>query len=247
MLRTLVETYWDGGLAAVRRKASYVYGHLVQAYLQPRMRTWTETVVLNSVEVPVDRSPVDRLPFYEPTMPTADRPAYEAAEVAALRRYGRPGDHVVVVGGGLGVTAVVAARAVGPGGRVTVFEPAPAAARVAARTVRRYGLAARVRLVRAAVGAPSATCFTYWMPPGVPSLPPGALPAADVYEVDCEGAEVALLRHLPVRPRVLLIETHDNHEAVVALLRARGYALDSVVDDRGPSGPDRTHVRAHRG
>jgi hypothetical protein len=51
-----------------------------------------------------------------------DEPNYEVTLVAGLRETIRAGDRVVVVGGGLGVTATVAALRTGPLGTVQCFE-----------------------------------------------------------------------------------------------------------------------------
>ena len=52
----------------------------------------------------------------------ADQPDYEATLVAGLNEAIRVGDSIVVVGGGLGVTVVVAALRTGPSGTVQCFE-----------------------------------------------------------------------------------------------------------------------------
>jgi hypothetical protein len=55
--------------------------------------------------------------------------------------------------------------------------------------------------------------------------------------LDCEGAEVEILRELIIRPRVILVETHGLFGAptdlVASLLETRGY----VVSDRGVAEP----------
>jgi hypothetical protein len=53
-----------------------------------------------------------------------DEPGYEIALVTGLRETIRSGDRVVVVGAGLGVTAVIAAILTGPSGTVQCFEGA---------------------------------------------------------------------------------------------------------------------------
>jgi hypothetical protein len=64
-------------------------------------------------------------------------------------------------------------------------------------------------------------------------MPPCQLPACDVLELDCEGAEVEILRGMIIQPRVILVETHGLFGAptdlVASLLETRGY----VVSDRG--------------
>jgi hypothetical protein len=65
-------------------------------------------------------------------------------------------------------------------------------------------------------------------------LPPSQLPACDVLQLDCEGAEVDILRELTVQPRVILVEMYGAPtELVASLLRKRGY----VVSHRGAAEP----------
>lgn len=54
---------------------------------------------------------------------------YEPRSTALIRASVRPGDTVVDVGANIGYFSIVAARAVGRGGRVFAFEPAPAVRR----------------------------------------------------------------------------------------------------------------------
>jgi hypothetical protein len=70
-----------------------------------------------------------------------------------------------------------------------------------------------------------------------PVLPPSQLPSCDVLQLDCEGAEVEILRETMIQPRVILVETHGIFGAptnlVASLLEKRGY----VVTDRGLAEP----------
>jgi hypothetical protein len=43
-----------------------------------------------------------------------------------------------------------------------------------------------------------------------PILAVGQLPECDVLEMDCEGAELGILRAMVIRPRAVLVETHGN-------------------------------------
>ena len=155
-----------------------------------------------------------------------DIPDYEATLLAAIRRTVRPGDRVVVVGGGLGVTATVAALQSGPDGRVTVFEGGARGVRDVRTTARLNGVAERVEVHHAVVGADR---FVYGRRKGA-IVEPDELPDCDVLELDCEGAEVEILRGLALRPRALLIETHGLYgaptEAVLALARGLGYRAE---------------------
>jgi hypothetical protein len=55
--------------------------------------------------------------------------------------------------------------------------------------------------------------------------------------LDCEGAEVEVLRELTIQPRVILVETHGMYGAptdlVASLLEKRGY----IVSHRGVAEP----------
>ena len=164
--------------------------------------------------------------------------AYEAALLAGLRAHVRPGDRVVVVGGGAGVTAAAAALAAGPDGQVDCFEGSASQVPVVRQTAGANGVAGRVRVHHAVVGPP---ILVYGDDAPGPALAPADLPDCDVLELDCEGAEVEILRQLAIRPRVVLVETHGLYGAPTAvvsdLLRGLGYA----VQDLGiaePSLPD---------
>src|SRR5262249_41883865 len=68
-------------------------------------------------------------------------------------------------------------------------------------------------------------------------LPPSQLPACNVLQLDCEGAEVEILHELTIQPRVILVETHGVYGAptdlVASLLWKRGY----IVSHRGEAVP----------
>lgn len=156
----------------------------------------------------------------------SDDPAYESGLVAALREQVQPGDRVVVVGGGIGVTAAVAALQAGPSGHVECYEGASEGVAMVHTTARRNGVADRVTVHHAVVARSIAV---YGTEPDRPAVPPEALPPCDLLELDCEGAEVDILRGMTISPRAILVETHGDYGAptplVVELLEARGYRV----------------------
>ena len=248
MFKKVIDTYRDGGWSALSDKAYYVYCYAIEAHVRPRVAMEETLIELNGVEVPVRRSLADRyLPFYTPAVPIRSDPTYEADEIDAIRRYVEPGDHVVVVGGGLGVTTTAAAKAAGKSGRVTVFEPSSTALQICQRTVEHNGITDQVHIEQASIGAPQNSCFTYSPQEDMRRVPYSEMPDADVYEMDCEGEELPIIRNMTILPRVMLVETHGNHDDVVAALEAHGYRIDSVIDERGARGADRTHIRAQQG
>lgn len=155
-----------------------------------------------------------------------DEPGYEVALIDALKESVRPGDHVVVVGGGVGITAVIAALRTGTFGAVTCFEGSLQYARHIEETARRNNIS-NLTVHHAIVSKPIAV-YGHENDFGT-VIPPNRLPDCDVLELDCEGAEVDILQNMTIRPRVIIVETHGAHGAptsfVDALLRERGYTV----------------------
>src|SRR5579864_3420637 len=69
---------------------------------------------------------------------------YETAEIYLVRQLVRPGDTVLDLGSGLGLTCIAAAKASG-GGRVVGYEADPAIAPLAERNIKRNGVQAEIR------------------------------------------------------------------------------------------------------
>lgn len=166
----------------------------------------------------------------------SDEPGYEAALVAALNETVRPGDSVVVVGGGIGVTAVVAALRAGPSGNIQCFEGSEQYVRLAQQTATRNGIT-NISIHHAIVAKLIGTFDGGVANDLGPVVPPSQLPTCNVLEMDCEGAEVEILREMTIQPRVVVVETHGLYGAptdlVASLLAKRGY----VVSDRGVAEP----------
>lgn len=242
----------EGLIELLKGVARFIGGRLHSRYnalyhfeLRGRLPTRYETVTLNGVECLVEYSLLDRfVPFYKPPWPATDEPAYEATEVDAVQSYCSTGDRVVVIGGGLGVTAIVAAHMVGPEGTVDVYEPSGEAYDRIRANVAHNGLEGVIDVHHASVTAETNPSFTYRDNVTPRVVAPGDLPDADIYEMDCEGAEVPILEGLTVRPDVLLIETHRNHSEVVALLDTLDYEIEDAVSDGYNQWEGATHVRA---
>jgi hypothetical protein len=165
-----------------------------------------------------------------------DIPDYEFALMQGLKSAVRPGDFVVVVGGGLGVTVTEAAKLAGAEGRVLCYEGSPAHARRVARTAAMNGVAARVRVECATVGAAIGVYVGEGEEMG-PILAPESLPACDVLELDCEGAELGILGAMTIRPRSVLVEAHGRLGAPSREVRAALDGLGYCVGDLGVAEP----------
>lgn len=167
---------------------------------------------------------------------TDEFPDYEATLIDSIRASVEPGDDVVIVGGGWGVSSVVAARRAGPDGSVTAYEPVPERISHIAETVALNGVEDRIEVFQALVG------------PGVkvdgdPSfadrIAPADLPDCDVLVLDCEGAEAAVLRNAEVTPRGIVVETHDCFGTPEAETRDALTELGYDVAERAADEPER--------
>jgi hypothetical protein len=148
---------------------------------------------------------------------------YEHELIQAIHHTLKPGDDVLLIGGGWGVSAVHAADAVGPTGLVTVYEASPDQATHVRETTENNGVSDRVSVETSAVGpakevhgmAARQTVF------------PEELPAVDAAVLDCEGAESAILPHL--RASRAVVETHgcfgSPTDAARTELNKRGYTV----------------------
>jgi hypothetical protein len=220
-----------GVLGLVRRGIAYAYRRGVRLWIPSR-----RPVHYAGVPICYDRKWGDRVVprSWVPGEAAEDQPDYEATLVAGLSEMVGPGDRVVIVGGGLGVTAVIAALRTGASGSVQCFEGSKQHVRFVQQT------AARNRVVNIsvhhAVVAKSISVYSTVSDMGA-VLPPSQLPPCDVLQLDCEGAEVEILRELSIRPRAILVETHGLYGAptdlVASLLAKCGY----VVSHRGVAEP----------
>ena len=225
----------DGVSGFARRSIAYAYRRGVRPCIPG------EPVCYAGIPI-YDRKWGDRLvPItWLPDEARADQPDqldYEATLVAGLRETVRPGDSVVIVGAGFGVTAVVAALRAGPSGTVHCFEASKQYVRLAQQTAARNQIT-NINIHHAVVAKLITNLFCGGVAHDLgPALPPSQLPPCNVLEMDCEGAEVEILREMIIQPRVILVETHGLYGAptalVASLLEKRGY----VVSDRGLAEP----------
>jgi hypothetical protein len=203
---------------------------IASVYWRLRPYLLNEPVRYAGIPICYDRNWIDRIvPSWIFNGP-ADQPGYEVTLLAGLRETIKPGDRVIVIGGGVGVTAVVAALRTGAAGTVQCFEASKRYVELIQQTVARNSIT-NVK-VHHAVVAKAIGVYNDGSDNG-PTLSPSQLPSCDVLELDCEGAEVDILRQMSINPRVVLVETHGMFGAptslIASLLEKRGY----VVSDRG--------------
>jgi hypothetical protein len=214
------EIYSEDGLsqlmnstyAYTRKRVREIFRNSVEVLIRRRAEIHRRQINLNGVTVSIDISWVDKhFPYYEPSYPTRSNPEYESTLVELIKTYVRSGDSVTVIGGGLGVTTVVASKSTDE--RVTVFEQSKSTYEILTRTIELNGCSDNTNTQLKTVGEPAFSNFSY-SSPDTDRISPSELPYADVYEMDCEGAEITILRQMNVRPSTLLIKTHNNHNEV---------------------------------
>ena len=173
--------------------------------------------------------PGDRSRWGGVTVPTERfrwAPFYEFALLRGLKAVVEPGDTVVIVGGGLGVSSVVAARAAGPAGTVVTYEGDAKRAARCRDTVAANDAGERCDVRHAVVGTPATVDGDTG---SAERVLPGDLPACDVLELDCEGAERRILSELDGHPRAVVVEYHESRGVterdVRTLLDERGYTV----------------------
>lgn len=176
-------------------------------------------------------------PYFDTIAPgrQIDRPYYESGLVSGIQEYVRRGDHVVIVGGGWGVTAVKAAQNVENSGKLTVYEGSDKQVDRVQQTIKKNNTSDITEIVHGIVG-PKISLLN--KEKKATRISPEELPECDVLELDCEGAEVDILKNLAICPRVILVESHGMYDApsskIEELLNELSYSVKSKqVADRG--------------
>jgi hypothetical protein len=164
----------------------------------------------------------------------ADMPTYEAALSEGLTGAVQPGSKVVVVGAGVGVTVVTAAKLAGPTGQVTCFEGSANCLAQTKETLALNEITSQIDLVHAIVGE---DISVYDSTEQAEVLSAENLPECDVLELDCEGAEIKILSEMKIRPQTILVETHGVHGAPTAKVEQILLGLNYVVKNLGVAEP----------
>lgn len=170
---------------------------------------------------------------------TDEQPEYEEPLVDGIEQTIQPGDTVIVVGGGRGVSAVLAARSTGVSGDVSVYEGSKEQYNLVCETVELNCLTNRIAVEFAVV---SEAVSLWGKGPQASVLDPADLPQCDVLVLDCEGAELNIVTDLTTYPRHIVVETHGNlgvpPDEMEQELKAHGY----TITDREVEVPERDIV-----
>lgn len=165
-----------------------------------------------------------RLPWHVPSI----RPNFKSSIISAIDKYTQPGDDVIVIGGGDGITAVHEGNQVGDGGQVVVYEAVGNKVENIKINFEMNEVPCDYMVKHAIIGdIRDANNKT-----GISSkIPPSNLPTCDVLELDCEGAESIILERLDSRPRTMIIEIHPNQGAPEDEIREKLFKLGYEIVD----------------
>lgn len=159
----------------------------------------------------------------------AVKPNYESALINGLRNYVKTGDHIVIVGGGYGVTSCIASKLTGKEGKVTCYEASQTSIKHIKRTLSLNDCFDNISLHNKSVGRPISIMGSA---KANMQVEPEELPECDILELDCEGSEKEILQNLKIRPKVILVETHGIFNSptteIVELLKKINYKTVSV-------------------
>lgn len=193
----------QGIIALLKRSIPFAYNTIVRPFLPTGEHPHTRsTYVARDTYLMGD----SLLPWDTPS-------AYPSDEEAALREslsdVVNEGDTVVIVGGGYGISTVVAAKHVGQSGEVIVFEGSSDQVETVTETIELNQVTNRVEVNHAVVGDFSDfAADAYGESREAVEVDPADLPACDVLELDCEGTEREILCNMNQRPRAIIVETH---------------------------------------
>lgn len=207
----------EGGLGLLfKRSLRFAYNEYLIEYMPKRKGRYNDVKVY-SAEMFSDALDLRR----------RNNPEYEEGMVNNLHKYAESGDEITIIGGGIGVTTVHAARITEPG-KVTVYEASEECCDKIATTLWMNDVEG-VNLENSIVGNKGEL---FGEEGDADRMEPSELPESDVLEIDVEGAEIPILEQLEIDPDIILVESHgfldSPTEEVENTLESIGYKILEV-------------------
>lgn len=228
-----MDIYYIGGIGAVFME---MIGLIFRKTIRPFLPTIDQDPRFGNVAVPEEvaleyaNSEIRLLDTVLPWMSPGNRWMYEHDLSQAIRETVNSGDTVVIIGGGIGVTSVVAAQEVAPNGAVIVYEGGEREVEWVNKTITKNNVEDIVDVNHALVGP---NINVYSNSDNAQELSVNELPPHDVLVSDCEGAERQIIKESNCMTETLLIETHGYHGSptheIELLLREKGYEVTIFV------------------
>lgn len=167
---------------------------------------------------------------------------YEGPLIRSIREFVRPTDTCLIIGGGWGVSTVVAARITDD---VIVYEGSLDQVSHVEDTLKLNAVHEKVDIRRGLVTGEG----RFYGNRAADPVDPEDLPNSNVLVMDCEGAEVDILRRITMEPRTLVVESHGHFGAptdeVTDILQERGYEIVRIEPESEET--DVMVITAHHG
>ena len=155
-------------------------------------------------------------------------PEHEVELIAAIRKYIKNGEKVLVIGGGSGASTVVVAHQVGNTGSVITYEGNLNSVNVVKDTINLNKVNDRVIVNHTIVEEPVHLMGEL---KNASTLAAKDFPDCDVLVMDCEGAELPILKNIKIKPRLIIVETHPMFNSpkskIIPLLNKLDYEIIS--------------------
>jgi ribose 5-phosphate isomerase RpiB len=169
------------------------------------------------------------------------KPYYEEALISAVRSEAESGNKVTIVGGGLGVSGVVAGQQVGESGVVEIFEGSDTQVEIISKTIALNQLDDRISIRDSFIGSVSEYSKNkYGGDDTSNTLPPSELSECNMLVLDCEGAEKEIIPSMTVSPETIIVETHgflgSGKDIVQKLLDQKGYEIVDIGTEDSKKG-----------
>lgn len=158
-------------------------------------------------------------------------PEYETTLVSHIRRHLPNSSTTTIVGGGLGVSSVVAVRSGSQS--VNTYEASSDRLETIQQTVCLNKISSEVTLHHAIV---ESGILIEGSSVGADRIKANDLPDSDVLILDCEGAEEEILTNICNNPNTVIVECHPmfdvNPTDIIELLEEKGYTVIDREDEK---------------
>jgi hypothetical protein len=163
---------------------------------------------------------------------------HKSENVSVINKYVSDGDKVVVIGGGVGITSVAAAMKAGQDGHVIIYEGSDQRTEIIENTFRLNKIDTDYDIEHSIVATAKQIAGKMRDPK---HISPTELPGCDVLEMDCEGAELAILSELLISPRAIIVETHPVNDSPTAAVIDELIKLGYTIVEKTPD-PNSGHI-----
>lgn len=186
-------------------------------------------IYYSDIKVSKDKKPFDSILKF-PFIPNAsvNKPTYEKTLINELKKHVKANSKVVIIGAGVGITAVVADQLISDEGTIICYESSFSQYNKANKTFRYNNVSENTSLVNATVAAN----IGVYNEGSSNIIAVNNLPECDILQLDCEGAERLILQDMTFSPKVVIVETHGVFGApttlITKILINKGYSVEKI-------------------